>query len=460
MSREWRTICIMAAQQPVLITTIRRMQRRQPGAAPPASLASLTHINLTDPYQGATMDTRLPASLLPSSHASIGDGTTVLQRARDMIPALRQRAEEGERLRELPQATVDDIRGSGVHRVFQPARFGGSEAYFRIGVDVLAALGQGCGSTAWVVVQNMTHNLMLAHWPDEAQQEVWGTQPDALLSGILIPGMGRAHRVDGGYVLSGRWPFVSGVNCSDWAFFTALVPNSAGEIEDRHFIIPRREFEIIDTWHTVGLRGSASNDVAVREVFIPEHRSITVEDLKGGSVSPGSKYNTGLIFRSPLYAVFGTFIAAAMLGTAEATVDYYVAQIRRRVTTMPGGAMASYTTQQVKVAEALASVETARMVLEAVADRAIAILEQGRLPTGEERTGFRCQSAFAGKLAMNAVQIVWEAGGGAVIYDSNPISRGYRDVTTASRHTTQAWDLNASTHGRVKLGLPLDNPAL
>lgn len=406
------------------------------------------------------MDVQTLSSFPPSSFPLIGDGATVLQRAKDLIPALRERIEESERLRALPPATVHDIRRSGVHRVFQPARFGGSEAHFRIGVEVLAALGQGCASTAWVVVQNMTHNMMLAHWPDEAQQEVWSSQPDALLSGILIPGMGRAHRVSGGYVLSGRWPFVSGVNCSDWALFTAMVPNSKGDIEDRHFIIPRNDYTIIDTWHTVGLRGSSSNDVVVNEAFIPEHRSITIEDLKGGSCSPGSKYNTAQIFRSPLYAVFGTFIAAAILGAAEATVEYYVAQVRKRVATITGGAMALYTTQQVKVAEAQASVETARMLLLAVADRAIDILQQGRLPTNEERTGFRCQSAFAGKLAMNAVQIVWEAGGGAVIYDSNPISRGFRDVATANRHTTQAWDLNASTHGRVMLGLPLDNPVL
>jgi 3-hydroxy-9,10-secoandrosta-1,3,5(10)-triene-9,17-dione monooxygenase len=406
------------------------------------------------------MDTHLPAPLIANPHASIGGGETVLQRARELIPVLRSRAEETERHRELPQATVDDIRRTGVHRVFQPARFGGSEAHFRIGVEVLAALGQGCGSTAWVVVQNMTHNLMLAHWPDEAQQDVWGAQPDALLSGILIPGMGRAHRVAGGYVLSGRWPFVSGVNCSDWALFTAMVPNPAGVVEDRHFIIPRREYEILDTWHTVGLRGSSSNDVVVREVFIPEHRAITVDDLKGGSVSPGSRHNMGLIFRSPLYATFGTYIAAAALGTAEATVDHYIAHVRKRVATMSGGAMAQLTTQQVKVAEALASVETARMLLLACADKAMAVLEQGRLPTNEERTGWRCQAAFAGRLAMRGVQIVWEAGGGAAIYDSNPISRGFRDVSTAYQHTTQAWDLNAATHGRVKLGLPLDNPAL
>jgi 3-hydroxy-9,10-secoandrosta-1,3,5(10)-triene-9,17-dione monooxygenase len=403
------------------------------------------------------MDTHASASL---AYLPVGDGETVLQRALDLIPALQARAEETERLRCLPPETIEDLRRTGVHRVFQPARFGGSEAHLRVGVDVLAALGQGCASTAWVVVQNMTHNLMLAHWPEQAQQEVWGPQPDALLSGILIPGMGRAHRVDGGYVLSGRWPFLSGVNFADWSLFTAMVPNAAGAVEDRHFIIPRHEYEILDTWHTVGLRGSASNDVVVREIFIPDHRSITLADLKGGAVSPGSRVNTGLIYRSPLYAMFGTYIAAAVLGAAEATVAAYIAHIGKRVTTMTAGAMAQFTTQQVKVAEALASVETARMLLRGTADTAMEILGQGRLPDDIERTRLRCHAAFAGKLAMAAVQTVWEAGGGAVIYDSNPISRGFRDVTTAHRHTTLAWDLNAATHGRVALGLPLDNPAL
>ena len=397
-----------------------------------------------------------PANL----HQSIGTTAEVVQRAHDLIPVLRERVPETERLRQLPEATVADIKRTGVHRVFQPARFGGSESPFRAGVDILCALGRGCASTAWVLVQNMTHNLMVAQWPDEAQQDVWGTQPDAMLSGILIPGVGRARRVPGGYVLSGRWPFVSGVNVSDWVMFTAFVPNEQGVQEDRHFLIPRHQVEIIDTWHAVGLRGTSSNDVAVNEVFIPEHRSITVEDLKGGSTSPGSYHNTALIFRSPCYAIFGIFIAAAGLGAAETTVQLYVEQTRKRVATMAGASMAQYTTQQVKIAEAASCVETASLLLYSCADEALAILQTGRLPTDEERTRLRSHAAFAGKLMTNGVNIVWEAGGGAMIYDSNPISRGFRDVTCINRHTTQTWDNNAATHGRVKLGMPLDNPAL
>jgi alkylation response protein AidB-like acyl-CoA dehydrogenase len=406
------------------------------------------------------MQTTSATSPAASLHHPVGTGEELVERARTLSPVLRERAAETDRLRELPKQTVEDIRRTGVHRVHQPARFGGAEAHFRYGIDLIAELGKGCASTAWVLVQNITHNLMVAQWPDEAQRDVWGNQPDALLSGILIPGVGRAHRVSGGYVLSGRWPFVSGVNVCDWALFTAMVPNEKGVVEDRHFLVPRSEFEIIDTWHTVGLRGTSSNDVSVREVFIPEHRSITVEDLRGGSNSPGSKLNTATIFRSPCYAVFGMFIAAAPLGAAEATVEHYTAQARKRVALMSGAALAQYNTQQVRVAEASALVETARMLLRASAEEVMEILEQGRLPTTEERTKYRCHAAFAGKLMTSAVTTVWEAGGGAVMYDSNPISRGFRDVTSANRHTTQAWDLNASMHGRVKLGLPLDNPAI
>jgi 3-hydroxy-9,10-secoandrosta-1,3,5(10)-triene-9,17-dione monooxygenase len=393
-------------------------------------------------------------------HPSIGTTEQIVQRAYDLIPALRERAPEAERLREPLEATRQDIRQTGVHRIFQPARFGGSESPFRAGVDILAAIGQGCGSTAWVLVQNMTHNLMLAHWPYQAQHDVWGSSPDVLVSGILIPGIGRAQRVAGGYRLSGRWPFVSGVNICDWALFTALVPNAAGVDEDRHFVVPRQDFAILDTWHAVGLRASASNDVVVHDTFIPEHRSITVEDLKGGSVSPGSRHNRAAIYRAPCYAMFGVYIAAAALGNAEAAVAAYIAQARARTARMTGTGLAGLATQHVRVAEAAASVETARLLLYAICDAATAAAEGGVSPTPEERTRWRCQAAFAGKLATSAVNLVWEGGGGANIYDSNPVSRAFRDAHTANRHTTQTWDLNAATHGRVLFGLSLDNPAL
>jgi 3-hydroxy-9,10-secoandrosta-1,3,5(10)-triene-9,17-dione monooxygenase len=396
----------------------------------------------------------------PAIHPPIGSTEEVVQRARDMIPVLRDRAGETETLRRLPDATREDITRTGIHRVLQPARFGGTESGFRAAVDILCAVGKGCGSTAWVLAQNIAHNFMLAQWPDEAQRAVWGENPAAMLSGILIPGIGRARAVEGGYVLSGRWPWLSGVDVCDWALFTAFVPDANGRQEDRHFVIPRHQFHIHDTWHAMGLKGSSSNDVSVDEVFVPAHMTVTVEDLKGGTHSPGSAYNDALVFRGPCYAMFGVVIGSAALGIAEAAVEHYMAHARRRTAAMSGGAVVSYTTQHVKVAQAATEVAAARLLMYGVCDDAMAILETGRLPTDEERTRFRCNAAFAGRLATEAVNLVWDAGGGAGIYDSNPMSRLFRDASAANRHITQNWDANAATHGRVLLGLPLDNPSL
>jgi len=390
-------------------------------------------------------------------HPSIGSEKDLIARAEALIPVLRSRVEETEAGRSLTAETRRDLMESGVHRVFQPKRFGGAEGSLRSGVDILAAIGQGCAATAWVLVQNMTHNWMVARWPIEAQEAVWGEEPAALLSGILIPGLGKARRVEGGYRLSGRWPFLSGVNVCDWALFTAFTDGPNGEKEDRHFLLPRSDFEIIDTWKSVGLRGTCSNDARVDDAFIPEHMTTTVESLKGSIPPPGAE---SLAPYCPCYAMFGVYIGAAALGAAEAAVALYVDQARKRVATSSSMAVANFMTQHIKISEALACLRAARLMLYGVCDLATEILASGRLPNDEERTRFRSEAAFAGRLSTQAVNLVWDAGGGGVVYDHNPLSQAFRDASTAARHLTQNWDINAAAHGRVVIGLPIDNPSL
>lgn len=338
--------------------------------------------------------------------------------------------------------------------MFQPTRYGGAEGAMTDGVDILRHIGRGCGSIAWIVAQNMMHNLMIAHWPEQAQDEVWGATPDILASGILIPHVGRARKVDGGYVLSGRWPFVSGVNVADWVIFTGDLPLADGTLEDRHFLIPRVQIEIIDTWYTIGLKGSASNDVVLDEIFVADHMSITMNELKGHGRGPGSKVNTSYIYKIPPYAIFGSYIGSAQLGIAEAAVEHYVSHARKRVATMSSTATSSFTTQQVKVAEAQTAVLAARELIYSVVREVEDLLRSGGVTTIDDRTRYRAMATYAGKLAASAVNIVLEAGGGAIVYDRNPVSVCVSDMMVANRHTTQNWDVNASTYGRILLGLP------
>ena len=385
----------------------------------------------------------------------------LVEKARQAIPFLRERSDEANALRRPPEDVRAFMKSGGFSRLWMPRRFGGVEGSLRAGCDMLRELAHGCGSTAWITVQNTLHNLMLANWPVEAQEEVWGKTPDVLVSGILIPGIGKATRVEGGYRLSGRWPFVSGVEVADWVIFTGECADAEGKVEELHFVIPRNEIEVLDTWYTIGLKASSSHDAKVNDVFVPEHRTVTEGALKGGVTSPAAARYDGTCYKVPPYSIFGCFIGSAALGIAEAAVDHYISNARKRAATMAGGtSIASYTTQQVKVAEAQSAVIAARQVIYSVLDDAERLAESGASTSEEDRTRFRAMAAYANKLVGAAGATVLEAGGGGVIYERNPVARCISDLTVTNRHITQNWDVNASTYGRALLGLPIENPML
>jgi alkylation response protein AidB-like acyl-CoA dehydrogenase len=401
-----------------------------------------------------------PGSETCGQYPRVGTREELVRRAEALIPVLRARAAQTDALRQLPPETKRDLVTSGVARILQPARYGGCEAPFSGMVDILRTIGRGCGSTVWCLAQYVGHNFMVAQWPPEAQAAVWGEAPANLVSGILIPLLGRARKVAGGYSLSGQWPFVSGVNASDWCILSGMVENARGGApEERYFLVPQGRLEILDTWDAIGLQGSASNDVKVEHVFIPEQMSLPIQHLKGGE-TPGNVLHPAPLYRSPSYMWFGILLSSASLGMAEGMLTDYVQQAKTRVTLMSGQDSRSQPTQHIKIAEAVASLEAARAVLYANCEEIMAILEAGRLPSDDQRTKYRCVGAFAGKLAFAAANAIWDAGGARGVYMNNPIARAYRDLCAATRHFTHNWDINAAAHGRVKLGLPLDNPSL
>lgn len=394
----------------------------------------------------------------PGSADPAGSAADVLARTEALVPILRERADAVEALRQMPPASVADLKAAGTARLFQPARFGGCEAGMRVGVEALAAVGRGCGSSAWCMVQHLTHNFMLSQWPDRGQHDIWDDNPACLVSGIFIPACGRAQRVEGGYSLSGRWPLVSGVNTSDWCLFAAFTEEDGVDV-DRYFAVPRRQIEIVDTWQAVGLKGSASNDVIVSDVLVPEHRTLSIRHLKGGP-TPGNVHNKSPLYRTPSYCIFGVYISAACLGIAEAGLELYLAAARQRIALTSRQKVGSYPTQQVKVAEASAALAAARQLLFSICDEASRLAGLNCLPDDEQRARFRSHAAFAGRLASRAVELLWDAGASSSVYNTNPMSRIWRDMSVAGRHFTQNWDVNGSTHGRVLIGFALGDPTL
>ena len=400
------------------------------------------------------------------NEATVADGATartretLLARAQALVETVRARSDATEQDRRLAPETMQAMRDAGIHRILQPARHGGAEAHFSGMVDIVETVSIGCSAAGWCLTQYCSHNCLLGYWPGEGQDEIWEATPDAMVAGVLIPSLGRAVRVDGGWRVSGRWPFASGVWGADWFIATAFTEGEGVPKVAQMHAVPRGQFEIIDTWHTAGLRGTGSFDVAVDDVFVPDRRALAIDATKGGGDAPGCAVNDATLFRLPAFAMFSINQSAVAVGVAQATLDDFIARTRERVARMSGRSMADYATAQLKLAEAHTAIETARLLLHHCCDAGMAVAESGGKAPMPLKTELRAKATMAGKLAAEAVDLLFHLSGGAGLYDRNPISRAMRDMSCIRGHITQNWDVNASNHGRVLFGLPSADPAL
>ena len=384
----------------------------------------------------------------------------LLARARALVETVRERSDATEDARRLAPETMQAMRDAGIHRILQPARHGGAEAHFSGMVEIVEAISIACSAAGWCLTQYCSHNCLLGYWPPQGQDEIWGAVPDAMVAGVLIPSCGRARKVDGGWRIGGRWPFASGVYGADWFIAAAFTEGGDRPRVAQMHAVPCAEFEIIDTWHTAGLRGTGSADVAIEDCFVPDCRALPIDATKGGGDAPGCAVNGAALYRLPAFAMFSINQSAVAVGLAQASYDAFVARTRDRVARMSGKSMADYATAQVKLAEAHTAIETARLLLHHCCDVGMAVAGRGETAPMPLKTELRAKATMAGKLAAEAVDLLFHLSGGAGLYDRNPISRAMRDMNCIRGHITQNWDVNASNHGRVVLGLSNADPAL
>src|SRR6476620_6451413 len=218
------------------------------------------------------------------------DIAAVIDRAAQLVPTLAARARATEQLRRIPEETISELTAAGLFRILQPHRMGGAELPYEALVRATAVLARGCGSTAWVYANLANHAFMLALWPGEAQQEVWSRSADALIGSALMFPPGRATKASGGFRLTGRWKFSSGIDACSWTMLGGIA-SADGELPDyRVFLVPAGDYETFDTWYAAGLRGTGSKDVAVSDIFVPEHRALAVNLMKG-CAAPGAALN-------------------------------------------------------------------------------------------------------------------------------------------------------------------------
>ena len=263
----------------------------------------------------------------------------------------------------------------------QPKRVGGSELDYVALVDCADALGQADASVAWNFANLASHHWMLGMFDPRAQDAVWNKDADALIASSFIFPAGRARKADGGYRLTGHWPFSSGVESCEWNMLAGVVAidDEADGIEYRIFLLHRDDYKINDTWIATGLCGTGSNDVKVADAFVAEHMSVAISDLTGGP-TPGSVVNPNALYALPVFSLFPYVLSGVGLGNAQACLDDYIEIARRRASTYNRAKLGDMQTTQIKIAEASAKVDAARLLMRTNCINAMADARRGHIP--------------------------------------------------------------------------------
>jgi 3-hydroxy-9,10-secoandrosta-1,3,5(10)-triene-9,17-dione monooxygenase len=384
------------------------------------------------------------------------DHEEAMRRAREIVPLLASRAQQCEEARVLLPENEKLLHETGLFRYHQPKRFGGMELPFVSQVDIVAELARGCPSTAWNVGNLGCHHWILAYYEPETQHEIWDRNPDVLIASSIALAAGRGRRTQGGFVVSGKWPFSSGVDNSDWNMLAVTIYENDKPVDWRLCLVPKSDYRIIDTWYAMGMVGTGSKDIEVSEVFVPERRALALPKCRGGLEHPGAALNDGPLFRIPLVAAAGHPLSPTVLGAAEGAFEHVVSSFSKRIGTYTGAKVSEFQAVQIKLARARTLIDSARYLM-----RGSAIEFETRQGLSiEEKLRLRAQNTFAVHQAREAVETLWSFYGANAIYTRDPLQRFLRDTQAASQHFSFNFDIAGSAYGTAALGGKVVNPNL
>ena len=365
----------------------------------------------------------------------------------------RESALETERQRHVSAELIGRMREAELFRVMQPARFGGFEYGYDVFVELVAAIAAGDGSTGWVYSLGAVHPWLIACYPEEAQQEVWTDDRDAIAAVSYAP-VGKAAPDKGGYRLSGRFSFASGCDNANWAILGGMLPLHDGP-KPGFFLIPKKQYSIHDDWFTVGLAGTGSKTIMVDDQFVPAYRTVTFADMLTGK-APGTAVNQNPLYRQPMLAVVPHCLVAPALGMARGALAVFMEQAAGRNTrgAVAGGnnKMTEFATVQMRVAEATATIDAAGLMIHRDISDTLKATAAGAADV-RLRMRDRLTHSFATKLLTQAVDLLFAAGGGGGLGLHHPVQRFWRDIHAVSSHISLNWDSVAAMYGQHVFGL-------
>ncbi|RSN64735.1 oxidoreductase [Streptomyces sp. WAC 04229] len=383
----------------------------------------------------------------PQSAAALKESAAAL------VPLLRENAARTEADRMVAEENIAALTEAGLFRLTVPRRLGGHETDFRTFLEITSELARGCGSTAWVTTLVNVCNWMVGLYPERAQQEVWGENPDARVCGVLAPSA-TTRAVEGGLVVTGRWGFASGSLHSQWASLGVPVVDAAGQqIDQGAALIPMHELTIEDTWYVAGMRGTGSNTLVADEVFVPAHRILSVTQGVQGAYP--TEHKDEALYRSALVPVLALVLAGPHVGLAQAGMDVVTAALAK-------GRGISYTfyekasespSTQIQLAEAAQLIDTARLHLMRAADDIDSWAARGEYMPFETRARVRMDTGYVARRSREALDLLLSVQGAGSFAEANPLQRIWRDQETGSRHAVINPAIAGELYGRSLLGI-------
>ncbi len=377
---------------------------------------------------------------------------TLQDRARALVPALAERAAATEAARSVPVETVAAYHSAGLYRVLQPKRFGGLQDSFSVFSAIGEILAEGCASSAWVYTVLAEHQWILACMPEQAQIDVWGDNPAALASSSLAP-RNNGTPVDGGWRVSGNFPFSSGCEHAQWAILGVRAEDAAGNKPTRYMLVPMAEIAILDDWHVLGLRGTGSRTLELKDVFVPAHRTVLLKDLLDGTTPGARLYPDYSVVRAPRAFLVPFSLPVVMFSLAAKALAMVPASLRSRLSRGTRD-LGESEVVQMRLAEAGADIDLGNLIMRTRRAESVALLESGRPIAPEDAMRNRRDVSYAAEMVRRGVEALVELSGSRVVQDTDPLQPILRDVLTIATHTVVLRHGNYVPYGRAMLGLP------
>ncbi|MBF6337736.1 flavin-dependent monooxygenase [Nocardia abscessus] len=378
----------------------------------------------------------------------------VTERVEALLPTLRERAQEAEDLRRIPDESMKALQETGFFRLLQPKQWGGHAADPVVFYDTVRKIAGACGSTGWVAGIVGVHNWHLALFARQAQEDVWGEDTEVRISSSYAP-MGAGTVVDGGYLVNGAWAWSSGCDHATWAVLGGPVIKDGKPVDFGSFLIPRDDYRIDDVWNVVGLRGTGSNTVVVKDVFVPSHRFLSfraMSELK----SPGLEQNTDPVYKMPWGTIHPTTISTPIVGMAYGAYQAHVEHQGKRVRAAYAGEKAKDDPfAKVRIAEAASDIDAAWRQLSGNVAEEYALLVAGEEIPFDLRVRARRDQVRATGRSIAAIDKLFESSGATALSNGTPLQRFWRDAHAGRVHAANDPERAYLMYGTHEFGLPV-----